>query len=351
MGVLRWKVAASNYLPTTLFSWLSRVYRILALSFSKAPLFRSTLTATAIRIPIGAVNSADEQRITAASDGELSRWSAAFLAHKGQGAEPPINLAWVHKPVGGNFGDWLSPYIMSKITGRRIKHVDLNDRRSQGHVLSLGSIISGANRNSIVLGSGINSLKDDISPGASIRTVRGYITREALSDPASQADVMCCDPGFFLPFLYKPSLVAQSTEKLLIPHINHVEQFESIDAGEFRRVSARVCHPSDIERLIDRIANARVVVTSAMHIFVISCAYSVPCALVKPKSSKVKVPGDGVKYRDCMSPVYRKDFAPQMIDIVPGFRLDCEVQPKQYSLDRVHIEDAYSFFSEAARAL
>ncbi|MGV2497810.1 hypothetical protein [Pelagerythrobacter aerophilus] len=296
------------------------------------------------RIARRSLTPSDQQRLLGENNDELRQWSEAFAAYQNSALARAIDLAWVHKPVGGNFGDWLSPYIVGKTSLRSVRHVDLAGQRTGRHVLSIGSIISRANARSIVMGSGINSLKDAISPYASFHMVRGHITREALPSSARSGEIPCCDPGFFMYKLYTPSQAGRTHEKLLVPHINHTQLLASLNQGEFNLLSARACRPSDLEALVDRLASAQQVITSAMHIFVICCAYGVRCALIQPRAADVPVPGDGIKYRDCMSPVLREDFYPTEIDINYGIDALKEVQTRRYDIDHAHIERSFKFF-------
>lgn len=344
MNVLKWKIFLSNNLPTWAFRLLARAYRVGSLALARIPFFRASRTALALRIPRRQLSKADRARLARLGDPELQQWEEAFAAYDATSTERVVDLGWTHKPVGGNFGDWLAPYIVRGAVGCGIRHVDLTDARTSRHVVSLGSIISRANDRSVVIGSGINSLKDTIDPGASFRMVRGYITREALPPSARSADMPCCDPGFFMRQLYRPRINKAASARLLIPHINHHGLFSPMDCDEFELLSARMCRPADIEGLIDRIASAQEVVTSAMHIFVMCCTFGVRCALVKPLAADVGVPGDGVKYRDCMTPVLGDDFSPFMLDIRAGARLSENVETKVYDIDFGHIGKSFEAF-------
>lgn len=344
MSIIKWKVHLYNWLPAPAFRLLLRIYRIGVTGLTSIPVFRSSRWAFAARVARRPISAADRRLLSARGDSKLQQWNEAFEVYEGPHSAPPINLAWVHKPIGGNFGDWLSPYIVAKVANREVHHTDLTDARRSRHVLSLGSIISRANRNSIVVGSGVNSLKDAIDQRATFRMVRGYITRELLPRHARSADLPCCDPGFFVEKLYTPRKAEAS--KLLIPHINHHQLFASIDQDEFELLSAQVCRKDDLERLIDQIASAEEVITSAMHVFVISCSYGVRCALIKPLDADIKVPGDGIKYRDCMSTVMTRDFYPVAVRVRKQMRLRDEVETRVESIDRLHIEASFSYFKD-----
>lgn len=352
MNMLKWKIFLSNHLPTRFFLLLSRMYRLGTVWLSDFPGFRSSQNALAVRVAQRPLSDSDRRLIACHADLELRRWNGAFEAYEDRTANRILDLAWVHKPVGGNFGDWLAPYIVHGVSGAALNHVDLGAARRRRHILSLGSIISRANAHSVVLGSGINSLKDTINPAATFLMVRGHMTREALPANSRSHDIPCCDPGFFIRETYQPRLVeGEGPARLLIPHINHWDLFSTIRDPDFALVSAKVSRPDDIEALIDRIASAQEVVTSAMHIFVTCCAYGVRCALIKPVLADVSVPGDGIKYRDCMTPVLARDFSPQTVDVREGFRVADEVGTDVYDIDFGHVAKSFALYQSILKEI
>ena len=345
MNILKTKILLSNHMPTWAFLFLVRTYRLLGRALLNSPILKRSANLLALRVAQRSLTAHDRMSLAASGNLKLRRWNEAFECDEQADGSRTIDLAWVHKPVGGNFGDWLSPYLTHKASGRRLRHVDLSDARRSRHLLSLGSIITRANSQSIVLGSGINSLKDSVNPSARYLMVRGHFTREALPPSARSENLVCCDPGFFVSELYTPKQLPRASARLLIPHINHHNLFQAIGDEDFEILSANVSHPHDLEDLIDRIASADEVITSAMHIFVVCCAYGVRCALIKPENADIRVPGDGVKYRDCMSPVLSEDFFPTEINVRKGIRLRDEIGSKIYEISRDHIRASFNMFS------
>ena len=58
---------------------------------------------------------------------DIIKLANSFLYYKmnknSKSTLPAIKLAWWHLPEPGNYGDWLSPYIINKITGGKIDFV------------------------------------------------------------------------------------------------------------------------------------------------------------------------------------------------------------------------------------
>jgi hypothetical protein len=337
MSLARLKIGAYDHLPPALFSGLSRLYRIALSLASRVSVFSRSHLALSLRVAQRRVGERDRRLLARPAHAALAQWNAAFDDYEQAPASHTLRLAWTHKPLGGNYGDWLSPYIVRRVTGARIVHADLGEARRYPHLLPLGSIITYANRHSSVFGAGVNSASDHIDPSADFRLVRGHVTRDLLPRQARSSEIGCCDPGFFLGHLYRPREPKVPGRRLLIPHINHYDQFGAVEHEGFDLVDARRCRAADVEALIDEIAGASEVVTSAMHIFVTCCVYGVRCALIKPAHAATGVSGDGIKYRDCMSPVFSEDFRPSIVDMRPGVRLSECIDTRQYDLDFDHI--------------
>lgn len=337
MTLARLKITAYDHLPSVVFRGLTRLYRLALLLASRASVFSRSPSALSLRVTQRRIGESDRRLLAQPAHAALAHWNAAFDDYEQVPSSRAVHIAWTHKPLGGNYGDWLSPYIAQRVTGARIVHADLGAARRYPHLVSLGSIITYANRHSSVLGAGVNSASDRIDPLADFRMVRGYVTRDLLPRQARSSEIGCCDPGFFLGQLYRPRESRIPGRRLLIPHINHYDHFAAIDHEGFDLVDARRCRTADVEGLIDEIAGASEVVTSAMHIFVTCCVYGVRCALIKPKNTAMGISGDGIKYRDCMSPVLNEDFRPTVIDMRVGARLSECVDTRLYHLDSDHI--------------
>jgi hypothetical protein len=240
-------------------------------------------------------------------DDKNIRWGLAFSEYL-QGVSPPVSLVWAATPMPGNFGDWMSPYIIQKVTGRGIKFVNELYFRKAPHIVSLGSIVSCANKDSVVLGSGINSVKDCISQNANLVSVRGRYTGIA----AKHCDLKYGDPGFIISDLYKPKIVDYKTPThavVLVRHINHIGV--NIDfSGLCDELSINAARPVDIETFIDELNSYELVITSAMHCFITCISYGIDVILVNFTGKFNKIPGDGIKYLDCLSGVNLKEIKP-----------------------------------------
>lgn len=225
-----------------------------------------------------------------------NRWGNAFASYA-EGSDKPIDLLWIDGPMPGNFGDWLSPYIIKSVSGQKITYIPNYSYFKKKHIIGVGSIANKINPYSHVFGSGIASVNDNVNPNATFHFVRGPYTRDLIMRLGGPKVDVLGDMGFILRKIYTPKFKEKDIELLFVRHITHqgvplilpeyaVEHL--IDASD----------PTSIQNFLDVIVSSRKVITSAMHCYIACKSYGVPCALVDFKDSKVNLFGDGIKYRD-----------------------------------------------------
>lgn len=234
-------------------------------------------------------------------ENELVR-ASAFIKYR-SGREKPINLSWWVHPAPGNFGDWLSPYVFGKLTGRPVNYSGFNQSDSQDHILGIGSIAKFATSHSTVIGSGISRLETSLDAKAKYRMLRGPYTAKAVENSGGRFDGSFGDPAVVMPLLYQPdSDVEKRAEIGLVRHFSHttVPLLLPSNVEEFSVLMSR---PEDVEMFISRLHQYDVIITSAMHVAIVCIAYGIPHRLVVFNGLEDAVSGDGVKYRDFYSGV------------------------------------------------
>ncbi len=197
----------------------------------------------------------------------------------------------------GNFGDWLSIYLIYKITNKGIKYTSLRSER--GKIICIGSVISGANKNTKVLGAGIASLNDKIDEMATIVGVRGGETYKKLAEHQKKTIRFVCDPGFFMPNIYNGRHMSSKRferKNIFIAHINHGITPKKFN-GSWEELSIKRRTADEIEELLNAIIDAEVIATTAMHVAIVAAAYRKRIVLYREISPN-KIPGDGIKYED-----------------------------------------------------
>lgn len=237
-----------------------------------------------------------------------SRWLNAHSAYK-NGYSPEIKLVWYDNPKHENFGDWLSPYLINKVSKQTVIHIPDYENYDKAHIVGIGSIASAINQYSHVLGSGIASLNEDININAHFHFIRGPYTRQRIIDQGGPKVEQMGDMGYMVSRVYKPIGLQKEIDILFVRHIAH-QSLNLILPDSAVEYSINASDPKSIEELINNIVRAKIVVTSALHCFIVCKSYNVPVALVNFKNSLQAVPGDGVKYKDALEGVNLKPVMP-----------------------------------------
>lgn len=208
-----------------------------------------------------------------------------------------IPLCWWINPAPGNFGDWLSPYIITKITGRPVKYISPHNT-TESKYLSVGSIAKFANKKAIVLGSGYSSKLNEVNIEADYRFVRGPLSRQHILDAGGVCPEVYGDPAIVLPLLYTPPARQSKSGRIaLIRHFTHANIPLALP-DYVDELCILKSSPEEIEELITTLHQYDGIVSSAMHGFIVSQAYQLPCALVTFEGMEDAVHGDGMKYKD-----------------------------------------------------
>jgi len=232
-----------------------------------------------------------------------------------------IPLFWSTYKNEKNFGDELSPYIISELTGCKIKpiypiHLKTNNpfrfifrilnyflqygpisfsnnllRMRKRHVVGLGSIINVANKNSIVWGSGIMSKMDNIRE-ADFRIVRGPLTQERIKSLGYKSPIEIGDPGLLLSLLYK----SQNTKKYRVGIIPHVKDYQILSSFiKNEEILIINLQTIDVKKILDEINSCEMLISSSLHGLIISHSYGIPALWFRFGNSIV---GDESKYFD-----------------------------------------------------
>ncbi|PUE08603.1 hypothetical protein B9Z51_06510 [Limnohabitans sp. T6-5] len=248
-------------------------------------------------------------------DSPSNRWALAFHEYyEKKQIDKIIPLMWADGPAPGNFGDWLSPYIFSKISKYKIRHVADFDNPKFKHILGVGSIAIKANKYSSVFGSGISSTDDRICPQAKYYFVRGPYTAAAVKKVGGivQGNVTG-DLGFLISRVYPVVKKSKIIDSVLVRHITHKYLPVKLIPGMIE-LDISVSGSDDIELFLQKLNSAKIVVTSAMHCYIACISYGIPCVLINFKDDSKSVYGDGVKYLDAMEGIGLNGYKPHLVE-------------------------------------
>jgi hypothetical protein len=211
--------------------------------------------------------------------------------------EAPIPLSWWARPFPGNFGDWLSPLILSRLSGRPVQYVAPTAPTTQPHLVMVGSIGRFIRHRSIVVGTGVSSLDVELDRNAQYFSVRGPLTAQALR-ASGGPDVQCTgDPAAILRRIIPVDLGPTNGRLALVRHYTHANLPVTLPEG-IDELGILNSHPDDLESFVKRLACYDGVITSAMHVMIVCHAYGIPCALIGFRGFESSVHGTGMKYRD-----------------------------------------------------
>lgn len=251
------------------------------------------------------------------------RWGQAFYDYNSIDYASNLKLMWTEDPCPGNYGDWLSPYIITKMSNRGAEHVSGVNNSSVKHLIALGSVVDCANKNSVVIGAGIDNKNAKLNSQAKYISVRGKYTAERLKSLTGIEVDKFGDIGFLIRRLYSPKKRTEKNNILLVRHVNQSYFPLKLPDG-YKEISIFAAKREDIEAFIDEIYNSKLVITSAMHCFITCISYGIPCKLISFSGEEIKVPGDGIKFLDALSGVNLPEIKPQNIDIGPNMFSDIE---------------------------
>jgi hypothetical protein len=195
---------------------------------------------------------------------------------------------WVDTPRPGNFGDIITPFILDHFK------ISYEFDSENYEAISTGSIIKHAKPGTIVLGSGIMGLRDEVNPLADIRFVRGPITRNKILSCGGVCPPIYGDPAMLLPLIFPAGF--DEPEIGIVPHFRDYELVKSLHPN-YKIINLLDPDPS---KVIKEITSCDRIISSSLHGIICAHAYGILAAWVK-FSSNLK--GDDIKFVDYFSSV------------------------------------------------
>ncbi|MCF8529008.1 MAG: polysaccharide pyruvyl transferase family protein [Aquiluna sp.] len=234
-----------------------------------------------------------------ATFGEQSIMTAAesFLSYAAKESPNTIRLAWWSKPFPGNFGDWLSPLIVSNFTDAKVVLQSPVRPTSKKHLIALGSIGRFIKSSSVVLGTGISTDDLELNRKAQYVSVRGPITARVLRQSGGPEVTAFGDPGLALSRIIPVERGNTNGKVAFIRHFSHTSIPMQLPE-KMEELSVLLSRQNDIAEFVGKLVQYDSVVTSAMHVMITCQSYGIPCALVTFEGSEENVHGSGIKYED-----------------------------------------------------
>lgn len=191
-----------------------------------------------------------------------------------------------------NLGDELSPYLVSKLSGREVRRAEADTDPSA--LFAIGSII-GRTRfaTQVVWGSGFISDVGKLKTQPICTAVRGPLTLARLG---LAQNIPVGDPALLMPDIYRPEGVGQDIDIGIIPHHIDLAGFQARfrpDGGASHMVLNIAT--ADVEGFIDQLLRCRFVFSSSLHGVILAHTYGIPALWMELSD---KVIGGGYKFRD-----------------------------------------------------
>ena len=230
-----------------------------------------------------------------------------------------------------NFGDELNPYIISKLSGKKVKRVPivgnryirlikgiyytikgiipfkdfipiLKSLRTKSILVSIGSIISwGSGKNSYIWGAGIIDKNSQITQSKFL-AVRGKHTLRRIDELGlKHQDVQYGDPAILLPLIFKEK-VKKNFSIGIIPHYIHFEEVSQNVRNKKLDSEVLVINLLDnVENVLRMILQCEKIISTSLHGLIVPHAYKIPALWVK--LSQNELAGDNIKFYDYFSSV------------------------------------------------
>lgn len=175
-----------------------------------------------------------------------------------------------------NVGDLLGPYLLHKLTKRRINKNIFGLRK---HILSVGSILDQATEHSLIWGAGAIS-KGKVSP--SIQKENIFMLRGSLSQREIKVDfehpLLLADPAMIVSEFYRP-VVVKKWKVGIVPH--YVDQgllsFVPTDSDIYHIINIK----QDVEPFIQDLLSCDFIFSSSLHGLIIADSYEIPNCWVR----------------------------------------------------------------------
>ena len=243
---------------------------------------------------------------------EVAR-SFGFYASKE--SERCLDLSWWARPFPGNFGDWLSPLLLSHYGNCRISFQTPTapKKKTPSHIVAVGSIARFIRNNSIVIGTGVSSYDYPIETQAQYLSVRGPLTADFLRSCGGPNVDSFGDPAVLISRVIPLKRGKTNGRIALVRHASH-DRVPLKLPKNFDELDILVSHPDLILDFLTELIKYDEVITSALHVLICCQSYGIPCSLVTFEGLEDSISGTGLKYPDYSLGVGLKELNPMVVE-------------------------------------
>lgn len=230
-----------------------------------------------------------------------------------------------------NYGDELSPYIISKLSGCTIQQKDpyiqkLRKRwlhaikliitgkwsffmrllrARENNILAIGSILRFGNKVSKIWGSGF-MCKEEQCIGGYIYALRGTLSLDLAKQQNLNfmSQIAIGDPALLLP-LVLPLKKTYNFKFGLIPHYSEYEELKSLLGDKIKLIKLQ---DGDVESITKEILSCQYIISTSLHGLIVAHAYGIPALWFE--NSRLELNTHGFKFYDYFSSVGIESYVP-----------------------------------------
>ena len=239
----------------------------------------------------------------------------AFGYYSSKTSDKNLKLSWWVRPFPGNFGDWLSPLIISHYGDCKISFQTPTapSKNTPKHLVAVGSIARFIKDSSVVVGTGISSHEYSINTKAKYFSVRGPITAEFLKTCGGPSIESFGDPAAIISRIIPLERGQTNGRIALVRHASH-DRVPLVLPENFDELSVLVSHPNDVQRFLSELIKYDEVITSALHVLIACQSYGIPCSLIAFEGLENSISGTGLKYADYSLGVGLEEIEPMIVE-------------------------------------
>ena len=212
-----------------------------------------------------------------------------------------------------NWGDFVSPYIIEKITGRKAVSSNLIfNYLHKSELLACGSIIVGDVSNYVIWGSGVLSERTTIiNKPRRVLALRGLNSLKKIQKVGADCDVFG-DPVLLFPDIFSPVGITKKYKYGIVPHYKDKTSLAIRKIIELNDPSIKIIDvQTGIEDFVKEVLSCENILSSSLHGLILAEAFGIPtCRLILSKD----ILGGDFKFYDYYSGVGIKKIDSVLID-------------------------------------
>ncbi len=188
-----------------------------------------------------------------------------------------------------NWGDTVNPYLVHKITGRKI--VSSNKVFNYQHkpeLLGIGSIISGDLSNFVIWGSGVLSAETTIyNKPKKVLALRGYNSLKKIKEVGGDCNVFG-DPVLLFPGIFPDTHIEKTHRYGIVPHYSDKTKPGVLQLAALKDASVKIIDiQTDTESFVKEVLSCENIISSSLHGLILAEAYGIPtCRIMLSENLK-----------------------------------------------------------------